>query len=125
MDSQERDKTDLIYTESNEQRGGGIISYYVFESVQARNERTIKRLWISTIILVILLFISNALWLWFFSGTEVESYEVTADSNSNAYYNEIGNNFKGDVNNGGTDKGQTDNTDERSEEEIYPAQGTE
>lgn len=102
-----------------------IISYYVFESVQARNERTIKRLWISTIILVILLFVSNALWLWFFSGAEVESYELTADSNSNAYYNEIGNNFKGDVNNGGTDKSQTDNSDERTEEEIYTAQSTE
>ena len=110
---------------SNVQAESDKISYYVFESVQARNERTIKRLWISTIILVILLFVSNALWLWFFSGAEVESYEVTADSNSNAYYNEIGNNFKGDVNNGGTDKSQTDNSDEWSEAEIYPAQSAE
>ena len=125
MDSQERDKTVLNCAVSDDGGQGDKISYYVFESVQARNERTIRRLWISTIILVILLFVSNALWLWFFSGAEVESYEVTADSNSNAYYNEIGNNFKGDVNNGGTDKSQTDNTDKWSEEEIYPAQGTE
>lgn len=125
MDSEKCDKTVINCAISDEAAQGDKISYFIFESVQARNERTIKRLWISTIILVILLFISNALWLWFFSGAEVESYEVTADSNSNAYYNEIGNNFKGDVNNGGTDKSQTDNSDEWSEAEIYPAQSTE
>lgn len=125
MDSEKCDKTVINYAVSGEAAQGDKISYFIFESVQARNERTIRRLWISTIILVILLFVSNALWLWFFSGAEVESYEVTADSNSNAYYNEIGNNFKGDVNNGGTDKSQTDNSDERSEEEIYAAQSAE
>lgn len=125
MDSEKRDKIVLNCAVSDGAAQDDKISYFIFESVQARNERTIKRLWISTIILVILLFISNALWLWFFSGAEVESYEVTADSNSNAYYNEIGNNFKGDVNNGGTDKSQTDNEDERSEEKIYAAQSAE
>lgn len=107
---------------SNVQAEDNKISYFVFESVQARNERTIKRLWISTIILVILLFVSNALWLWFFSGANIESYDYEqGDSGINI----IGDENKEVTYNGTESKNTQDNTDERSEEEIYPAQGTE
>ena len=108
MDSQERDKTDLIYTESDEQDeqfDGGIVSYYAFESVQARNERTIRRMWITTIILIILLFASNALWLYEFTRYDIETYSVDMDAGEtgDALYNYIGED--GDIYNGtNTDK---------------------
>lgn len=39
------------------------VPYVVFESSQARMERTIKRLWILAIILIVLLFATNAAWI--------------------------------------------------------------
>ena len=85
---------------SNVQTEGDKISYFVFESVQARNERTIKRLWISTIILVILLFVSNALWLYEFTRYDYETYSVDMDAGEtgDALYNYIGED--GDIYNG-------------------------
>ena len=122
MDSEKRDKTVLNCAVSDEATQGDKISYFIFESVQARNERTIKRLWISTIILVILLFVSNALWLWFFSGANIESYDYEqGDSGINI----IGDENKEVTYNGTESKNTQDNKDERSEEEIYPAQGAE
>lgn len=56
-----------------------VVSYVAFESVQARNERHIKRLWITNIILIALLFLSNSLWLWFYSGFDFESYDYEQD----------------------------------------------
>ena len=41
------------------------ISYIAFESVTARQERTIKRLWILCLILIISLIGSNAGWVWY------------------------------------------------------------
>lgn len=41
-----------------------IVPYYVYEGEQFRNERTVKRLIISLIISIVLLFASNALWLY-------------------------------------------------------------
>lgn len=90
------------------------VQYIVYESAMARNERNVKRLLIIIAMLIVMLFVSNLIWVWFMYGTEFESYEVTADSNSNAYYNEIGNNFEGDVNNGGPDKSQEDTENKRS-----------
>lgn len=39
------------------------VPYIVFESAQARSERHIKRITIALIVAVILIFLSNALWL--------------------------------------------------------------
>ena len=52
-----------------------VIPYIAFESVTARQERTIKRLWILEILLVILLVITNAGWLWYES--QFEYYDTT------------------------------------------------
>lgn len=96
MDSQECDKTVLNCAVSDEAAQGDKISYFIFESVQARNERTIKRLWISTIILIILLFVTNAIWLWAFSGFDMETYDyeqgdsginIIGDENKEVTYN--------------------------------------
>ena len=69
MDSEERDKAVMP----------NVVSYVAFESVQARNERHIKRLWITNLVLIALLFLSNAIWLWFYSGFDFESYDYEQD----------------------------------------------
>lgn len=55
------------------------ISYVAFESVCARFERTIKRLWILVIILTLLLVGTNCAWLWYESQFQYVSTEVSQD----------------------------------------------
>ena len=56
------------------------VSFVAFESVCARFERTIKRLWILVIILTVLLVGTNCAWLWYTSQfSYVETTEVSQD----------------------------------------------
>ena len=62
------------------------VSYLSFESEMARNERHVKRLIIALVISIILIFASNALWLyaWLqydYSSTESTTTTYTQDSN--------------------------------------------
>ena len=52
-------------------------------------ERTIRRLWVIIILLIVLLFGSNAAWIYYESQFTDESwsYEATADNGSNAIAN--------------------------------------
>lgn len=72
------------------------IPYAAHESAMSRAMRVIKWLVIALVATVILLFASNGLWLWYFSGFDVESYELVTDDGGNANY--IGND--GDIFNG-------------------------
>lgn len=54
------------------------IPYIAYEAAMSRLERIIKRLWITTIILIVLLVGTNALWLWYES--QYEYYEVTQEA---------------------------------------------
>lgn len=54
------------------------VSYLAFESMKATLERTIRRLWILIIILVALLFGTNAAWIYYESQWEV--YETTVEA---------------------------------------------
>lgn len=76
------------------------VPYLVHEGAMVRLERMNRRLWISTIILVALLFISNGLWIYFQSQFESVSTTITQD-NLDGINNYIGND--GDINNGKTD----------------------
>jgi hypothetical protein len=59
------------------------IPYIAFESATARQERTIKRLWIICIILIISLLGTNGGWIWYNSQWEVvETTTVTQDLDS-------------------------------------------
>ena len=58
------------------------IPYFAHEGIMARMERTIKRLWVLCIVLIILLAGSNAAWLWHESQYEDESTTVTQELNS-------------------------------------------
>lgn len=76
------------------------VPYLVHEGAMVRLERMNRRLWISTIILVALLFISNGLWIYYQSQYESVSTTITQD-NLDGINNYIGND--GDINNGKTD----------------------
>lgn len=49
------------------------VPYIAHESMMARMERTIKRLWILAVVLVILLVATNAAWLYYESQFEYET----------------------------------------------------
>ena len=55
------------------------VSYIVYESAMVRAERAMKRIVIALIVAVALLFVSNALWLWYISQYDFESYEYSQD----------------------------------------------
>lgn len=74
------------------------VPYIVHESSMARMERQIKRLWIALIVAVCLLFASNAAWLLAWMQYDYESYEITADGDSNAnYIGQNGNIYNGSI----------------------------
>lgn len=70
------------------------VPYIAHESAMARLERIIKRLWIVIIILIALLFATNAAWIYYQSQWEVistqESYEADAKDGGNAVINGSG-----------------------------------
>lgn len=76
------------------------VPYIVHEADMARMERTNKRAWILSIILLVLMITSNACWLWYESQFEYFTTEVTQE-NESGYNNYIGNN--GDIHNGEAD----------------------
>ena len=55
------------------------VSYIVYESAMVRAERAMKRVVVALIVAVALLFVSNALWLWYISQYDFESYEYSQD----------------------------------------------
>lgn len=65
------------------------VPYIVHEGIMARMERTIKRLWVLAIILLVLLFGTNLGWLYYESQFEevvvTQSVEQESDRNGNNY----------------------------------------
>lgn len=55
------------------------VPYIVYEGTLARNERTIKRLVISLVVAVCLLFLSNVAWLGFISMYDIQNYQYSQD----------------------------------------------
>lgn len=80
-----------------------VMSRIAFERMQAKDERNDKWRNAIIIILIVLLAITNGMWLWAWNSYEyvADDYSVNmeADGNSNANY--IGHN--GDINNGSSD----------------------
>jgi hypothetical protein len=78
------------------------IPYIVYEATQARSERTIKKLTIALVISIILMFATNAIWLYAWCQYDYSSDEtvttVEQDSKDGGNANYIGKN--GDINNG-------------------------
>lgn len=82
--------------------------YVVHESTVARMERIIKRQWIALIVAICMIVGCNALWLYAWMQYDYESYEITADGDSNANY--IGED--GNIYNGGFNQGEETKTKE-------------
>ena len=57
------------------------VPYIVHESAMARQERTVKRLWIVLIMTILLLVVTNALWVYYESQftDETWTYEATTE----------------------------------------------
>ena len=76
-----------------------MIPYIAFESTTARQERTIKRLWILCIILIVALLGTNAGWIYYekqFEDVEVtQEVEATSDGDSDLNINTIGGDYYG------------------------------
>ena len=56
------------------------VSYVVHESALARAERTIKRMWITCLVLIALLVITNAMWLWYNSQFEDVTTQISSEA---------------------------------------------
>ena len=67
------------------------VPYIVHESAQARLERITHRLWVSTIILIVLLIGTNFAWLWYESQFETVmiSQDITNDDGDILYRNNL------------------------------------
>ena len=65
------------------------VPYIVHEASMARSERTVKRLWATIILLILLLVGSNAAWLFYESQFEDVVTTVTQE-NEDGYNNFIG-----------------------------------
>lgn len=80
-----------------------MIPYIVYESAEAKAERTGRRLIVALIIAVVLLFASNALWLYAWNQydyvSEAETETVTYKQDGEGY-NNINTGTQGDVTNG-------------------------
>lgn len=80
-----------------------MIPYIVYESAEAKSERTVKRLIIALLVTILLLFTSNAIWLYawnqydYVSETETETVTYKQDGEG---YNNINAGTQGDVTNG-------------------------
>ena len=85
-----------------EERENVSVPYLVHESVLARMERTIKRLWILCIVLIVLFVGTNAGWLYYESQWEDV---VVTQENADGYNNYVGND--GDIYNGKTNDQNT------------------
>lgn len=62
------------------------VPFAVYDLAQARSERHIKRMWIALLVAIALIFASNVVWLYAWMQYDYESYEVSADGDSNANY---------------------------------------
>lgn len=76
-----------------------MISYLAFESMASRQERTIKRVWILCIALLIALVGSNIGWICYENQFEevsvTQEVEATADGSSDINLNTVGGDYNG------------------------------
>lgn len=101
-----------------EEQEKNIVPYIVYEGEQARNERTVKRLIIALVIAVLLIFVTNALWLycWFqydYVGEETMTQTIDVDAKDGTA-NYVGRD--GDIVNG-KDSGYDNKAQDESAEE--------
>ena len=80
--------------------GNGSSGQAVYDLLAVLAERTIKRLWVIIILLVVLLFGTNAAWIYYesqFSMEEVTSTEIEQDTDGGGNNYVIGGDFNGEA----------------------------
>jgi len=93
-----------------------IMSRIAFERMQSKDEKNDRWRNITIIVLIVLLVVTNAMWLiaWNqYDYVDTEEYSVDMDSGEGGDNNYIGHN--GDINNGTNDSNKTQNTVESEE----------
>lgn len=97
------------------------VSYYTMEAMLAREERLIWRLLILLLISVVMLFASNALWLYAWNQYDYSGRETVTVDGKNGIASYIGND--GEIVNGESSRdSQTVETEEESEVEGYASE---
>lgn len=81
------------------------VPYIVHEGAMARLDRTIKRLWIVIILLIVMLVATNGCWIWYNSQFETVEESTTTQSVEQDAKDGTNNFVGGDVN------GETDSND--------------
>ena len=75
------------------------IPFIAFESATSRQERTIKRLWVLCLVLIIALIGTNAGWIYYESSFEdvsvTQEVEATSDGDSDLNLNTVGGDYYG------------------------------
>lgn len=64
----------------SKESGNAAVPYIAHEAAMARAERQHKRMWIACIVLAVIVFASNALWLWAW-----QSYDYTSETEEVVY----------------------------------------
>lgn len=67
------------------------VSFVVYESAMTRSERNIKRVVIALIIAIVLIFVSNAIWLWAWTSYDYSSEETITVDGKDGIASYIGN----------------------------------
>lgn len=86
------------------------VPYIVFEGEMARQERHIKRLVTALIITIVLLFITNAIWLYAWTRYDYEGSSIEYSQDGEGF-NNINTGDMGDVNNGAEIDSENEETD--------------
>ena len=87
-------------------KGAEAVPYIVHESAMARQERTIKRLWILLMVTVCLLVGTNGLWIYYesqFQDVVETSYDIEQDTDGGGNNYVVGGDFNGEAKGKGQD----------------------
>lgn len=87
------------------------VPYIVYEGEQARNERNIKRLVVALVVTIMLLFATNAMWLYCWM-----QYDYTGEEATTTHYVEAKDGVANYIGNDGDIVNGSDNRDNESDE---------
>lgn len=91
-----------VYTEEEKML---TVPYVVHQSVAARQERQIRRMWVALIVSIALMFFTNMIWVGVFSSYDYSSEEIIVDAEDNGNANYIGQD--GNIYNGENNSAET------------------
>ena len=82
--------------------------YFVFESLNAKHERTEKRLILTIIVLICFLVVSNLAWLYTWNQYDFSTEDISIETDDQGTTNYMGAGAKGVITNGFSNQGQTE-----------------